>query len=92
MPPFAACSFQLARRAVISGFVESRFWDCRFAKRPVEELPELERRRSLRVGMDGEVLSLVEELEVVESFIVLGLEFDIAVRIAMGGLWYKVQV
>jgi hypothetical protein len=38
----------------------------------VEELPELERRRSLRVGMDGEVLSLVEELEVVESLLVAG--------------------
>jgi hypothetical protein len=74
MPPFAACSFQLARRAVISGSVESRFWDCRLAKRPAEEPPELERRRSLTVGMAGEpfaLLAVFDELEVVESFIVV---------------------
>ena len=68
-PPLAACSFQLARRVAMSGLVESRFWDCRLAKRPPPELA-LERRRSPRLGIVGEVGDL-ELFEVVESFISL---------------------
>lgn len=56
----------------MSAVVESRFWDCRLAKRPPPELA-LERRRSPRLGIVGEGFVL-EVSEVVESFISL-LEF-----------------
>ena len=42
------CSFQLARRDVILGYKEVRFWDWRLANIPSEQL-ELERRLSLTI-------------------------------------------
>lgn len=74
MPPLAAWSFQLARRVAISAFVDSRFWVCRFEKRPWEEPAEL-RRRSPRLWRFEPVPSVClfpsEEVEVLESFILV---------------------
>lgn len=70
-PPGACCSFQLALRPAIAGSVLSRFWLCKFEKRPAPVDEALERRRSLTLGKGGEpeefaLLAVFEDVEASE--------------------------